>query len=169
MACKPTRIHPNVAPGWGCCACKETGRADGFIYNGERRKTCKLCGHVRCDVGVIEDPFSTFAQKHPELLAVIRPADPEMALAEIDRILALQKGGVTPQDEIDRLYQEMLGLQEYTFVGLLDPKQEPGQTPRLLHSVTGEHIGDLNPGDSFVPYDALVKMFEAQQAETASS
>jgi len=42
--------HPNLMPGWGCCACN--------TYNGNQRINCKMpaCKHQRCDIdsGIVE-------------------------------------------------------------------------------------------------------------------
>lgn len=35
-------VHPNIAPGWGCCMCR--------TYNGDQRQNCKQCNHSRCDI-----------------------------------------------------------------------------------------------------------------------
>ena len=172
MTCKPTNVHPNVAAGWGCCSCKASGRAEGYVYNSARRKNCKVCGHARCDALLTKDPWTTFVAMHTEILAVIRPADPKMALAEIDRIMQAQKDGSLSQEELDARYQAIPTLQEYTFVGILDPSHKPhvdsdgARSPKVLSPATGEPIDACMPGDSFVPYHALVKSQETPDPES---
>jgi hypothetical protein len=40
MPCREIN-HPNLMPGYACCACS--------TFNGNQRSQCKACGHKRCD------------------------------------------------------------------------------------------------------------------------
>lgn len=40
--CEPLENLRFVAPGWGCCKCRQ--------YNGKQRPKCKSCKHNRCDI-----------------------------------------------------------------------------------------------------------------------
>lgn len=157
MTCKAVE-GSHVAPGWGCCACRKRNGAG--IYNGEARSVCKVCGHERCDVGEMrEDKVSDFlGQQNPEeVLAVLRPKDPKLAVKVARKIAKKQQRRTITAGEANRQFQAMLGQQEYRFVGILDKKKPPrkGVAPNVLDPRTGLPIDRLQLGDSFVPYHVL--------------
>lgn len=80
-----------------------------------------------------------FVHKDGQRLAVLRPADPQLAkkLAEEARL----SGSV-------EALQSILSKQPYTFVGLLSPES-------WLRDAAGEKIGEVIPWDSFAGYDAI--------------
>ncbi len=100
------------------------------------------------------------------VLAVIRPADPEAALAEAQRILGLSTSGELDFDETQEQFDRMLSAQEYTYVGIACgdlPKR--GEQPLLLNHDRTVIEGDgMRPGDSFVPYDPLMHVMAQQEA-----
>lgn len=88
--------------------------------------------------------------KDGNVLAVIRPADPEKALAEARAIHALNLSYEEAQARLD----EMLSHQEYTFRGIAT--HDPNVLLDHEHKVIA---GDtLRPGDSLVPYDDILKV-----------
>lgn len=78
-------------------------------------------------------------------LGVLRPKDPEQALATAYTIQ-----GIADPEEASRQFNEMLSHQNYTFMGLLGPDG------RILDE-KGWAIGRCAPGDSFVGEDDLSK------------
>lgn len=77
-----------------------------------------------------------------KVLAVIRPSDPERAIAKARACRGEQS------------FNEMLNdpEQTYTFIGLAAKKNQ-----RIIDPQTGEVIDRLKPGDSFVFHADLVK------------
>jgi len=80
---------------------------------------------------------SKLLKRDGDVLAVLRPSDPQRALEKA----RLAK----TQEDMDKVLLDP--TQTYTFVGLasLDAK--------ILDPATGENLGDLRPGDSFVPFE----------------
>jgi len=77
-----------------------------------------------------------------KVLAVIRPSDPQRAIAKAR--------ACRDQQELNA----MLGdpEQTYTFIGLAAKKDQ-----RIIDPHTGKVIDRMQPGDSFVPHEDLVK------------
>ena len=46
--CATLPAHPNLAPGWGCCACAKAHPEKMGTYNSVARLSCRVCGHERC-------------------------------------------------------------------------------------------------------------------------
>jgi hypothetical protein len=145
--------------GWGCCVCE--AKTGAGTYNGAARSVCKVCGHERCDLETCGGKLSDLAQ-YPEILAVLRPKDPKLAIKTARKIAKKERLGTINKVESNRRFQAMLGQQEYRFVGVLEEKSKK---PRILDPRTGEAIDHLRLGDSFVPYMQLVR---AQTPEKAS-
>lgn len=155
MTCKKVE-GPHLDPGWGCCACEKKNGTG--VYNGEARSVCKVCGHERCDLGELrEDTMPAFLAAHgKELLAVIRPKDATLALKTARKIMKKRQRRTITNVEADKQFNDMLGMQEYRFVGILDKKKvAKGVKPRILDPRTGQMIDHLRMGDSFVPYHLL--------------
>lgn len=123
MPCQLVKDLPHVAPGWGCCKCK--ARSGNAVYNGEGRTVCKQCGHERCD----ESTLSAFVEENPEILAVLRPKDPKLALRLARDVQHLQKSGKLTEEELAVKWAEVLRAQGYRFMGLLKPKPKSKKQP----------------------------------------
>lgn len=91
------------------------------------------------------------------LMAVIRPKDPGLAIEAARKVAEDQNLGLISRDEAHDRFNGILSMQEYTFLGLLGPKQEV-----LDHE--GNVIGQMQPGDSFVPYMQLAAAAEFSDA-----
>lgn len=91
--------------------------------------------------------------KDGRVLAVIRPADPQAAIAEARRIVRAGEAGDLSPEQQDVAFQEMLTMQEYRFMGIacIDGVS-------LLNHDHTKVVGDsMKPGDSFTPYEALME------------
>lgn len=93
--------------------------------------------------------------KGGSFVAVIRPSDPQRALAKAKALVA--RGSSGQQDMNDLLKDPE---QTYTFVGLVTKKNA-----KIVDPQTGVVIDKLQPGDSFVSYKDLL----AQQPSGAPS
>lgn len=86
-------------------------------------------------------------------MAVLRPADPELALKLTvewsDRVVREKLSPAASQEAFDAI----LRAQEYTYVGAV----RAGGSD-LVDPETGEPCGVILPGDSLVPYESLTKM-----------
>jgi hypothetical protein len=91
-----------------------------------------------------------------KLMAVIRPLDPALALRLVSEI-----PNGTSHEEAEQRFIEILGAQPYRFIGMAS-RRGPGDTGPLyiLEPKTGERIDRVQPGDSFVDYDAMPLHFE---------
>lgn len=89
--------------------------------------------------------------KDGAVLAVIRPADPGKAIKRSYELLAERDAGRITEVELELRFGAMLHEQTYTFEGIA---AADGKT-LLDHNYTPIEGGTLNPGDSFVPYEAL--------------
>jgi hypothetical protein len=87
--------------------------------------------------------------KYGKTLAVIRPLDPALALRLVSEI---PEG--TPHEEAEKRFDAILEAQPYRFIGLA-AKPNGGGPPFILHPRTLDRIDCVNPGDSFVDYDAM--------------
>lgn len=94
------------------------------------------------------------------LMAVIRPKDPGLAIEAARKVAEDQNLGLISRDEAHSRFNEILSMQEYTFLGLLGPKQE-------VLDQEGNVIGQMQPGDSFVPYTQLAAAAEVSDAMKA--
>lgn len=83
-----------------------------------------------------------FVHKDGQRLAVLRPADPQLAKKLAEEVKKLQGA------EAQVFVQSILSKQPYTFVGLLSPEQ-------WLRDAAGEKLGTVIPWDSFAGYDAI--------------
>jgi len=92
------------------------------------------------------------------VMAVLRPQDPALALNTAMKIVEDQNLGLITREQASGRMNDMLSIQEYTYLGLLGPKQE-------ILSAHGEVLGQMLPGDSFVPYDQLMAVMGAVDAE----
>jgi hypothetical protein len=89
---------------------------------------------------------------------VIRPANPEQALATAKEIMRARADGEITGDEAEHRFTAMLQAQQYTFVGIACA-DTPALGEELLvldndhHVIEGE---SMRPGDSFVPLEQLL-------------
>jgi hypothetical protein len=84
--------------------------------------------------------------------AILRPKDPQLALARSQELLAEAAKGLPPEEQTRR-FNENLRAQEHTFVGILGPDNS-----RILDH-DGNVIGETQPGDALVDYDELRQKF----------
>jgi hypothetical protein len=84
------------------------------------------------------------AAKNPaDRLVVCRPANAQLAIETATRIARMQKeNGLSPEKAAAR-FQQMILEQDYTFVGYL------GENGKTVEDEIGNHVGTINPGDSF--------------------
>lgn len=103
--------------------------------------------------------------KHGHVMAVIRPEDPDAAVAEAREIQRAQDAGEITPEQAGQRFDEMLTLQEYRFVGIASRDVHPGRGPYLLDAdYTRIKDGYMEPGDSFVPYDDVLRVQQAAES-----
>lgn len=88
-----------------------------------------------------------FVYRNGERLAVVRPADPKMALELVRELQSVQASQTEEQNQ--RRFNEILCSQPYTYVGLLS------KTGGRLLNKGGWSIGKMKPGDSFVGFESF--------------
>ena len=80
-------------------------------------------------------------------IAVVRPDDPSIVLRFAEEAAAAGEGDI----------DVVLGLQPYTFVGLLGKGHQGDPLDAyVVHPKTREKIEPANAGDSFIGYDAFM-------------
>lgn len=89
-----------------------------------------------------------------QYLAVMRPADPERAL----RVARGKVRAVRNKSELSKLLSDPKNT--YTFVGLLTSSK------RISDPQTGEDLGRVHAGDSYVGYDIILDAIETAQERT---
>ena len=96
-----------------------------------------------------EDQTKKFMRRDGRVMAVIRPSDPKRAIAA-----AFQ---CTSQADMNNILKDP--EQIYTFAGIASK-----HTEELLDPTTGDVVGKLEPGDSFVPWEQIKALFPAGEA-----
>lgn len=122
----------------------------------------------------VQEPSCRPLFKGDVMLAVIRPEDPDKALAEVRRIQQEQEAGQLSPQEAEREFNLITTKQTYRYAGIAgedgktllchaNPTIDDAQSQRSsgLRPIEGDHI---RPGDSFVPYVDLMKMMSQGQA-----
>jgi hypothetical protein len=92
--------------------------------------------------------------KNGSPVAIMRPLNPELAL----RLVAEIPNG-TQHEEAQRRFEEIFHVQPYCFMGLAARPNGDGKI-YLLDPRTGKRIGTVQPGDSFVDYEAMQRYGE---------
>jgi hypothetical protein len=95
-----------------------------------------------------------------EMLAVVRPEDPERAMATVRQIMEDEQSGRVAPEESERRFNGMLSEQPYTFVGIAGNN---GSLFVLDESGEAKPIegAQMQPGDSMVPLSSLQKVAKA--------
>lgn len=83
--------------------------------------------------------------------AVLRPADPELALKLTREWKARVEAEQLPPDEAQAQFSTILGAQEYRFMGFVTKAGRRAD-------VEGNDLGTLEKGDSLVGEDALEQL-----------
>jgi hypothetical protein len=96
-------------------------------------------------------PADVLMTRNGKRMAIIRPLDPDLALRLVNEI-----PNGTPHEEAEKRFNAVLDAQPYKFIGMAT-KPQPGDLgpPYILHPQTGKRIDRVQPGDSFVDYDAM--------------
>lgn len=87
-----------------------------------------------------------FIKKDGQRVAVIRPVDPQKALALVFDIKRRQDSGEITREQAGQEFQDVPMGQDYVFIGYL---AEVGST-HLIASAELKPVGTMEPGDSMV-------------------
>ena len=93
-----------------------------------------------------------------DVMAILRPDDPVKALALVDEIKRAESAGEITSEDARERFDGVITTQPYVFAGLPTVKGD------LVHPETGEKIGRVQAGDSFLSFDD-VKAIVAIQPE----
>jgi len=99
-------------------------------------------------------PDPRLIYKQGRLICIIRPADPELAVARARGIQERLDAGQIAAEQAGREFAAMITEQVYTYEGL------PGSDGTLYDDKMNV-IGRVQPGDSFVPYEQVLESFKA--------
>ena len=101
-----------------------------------------------------------FVQRNGGLVAVIRPADPALALRlTAEWKVRVESGAYPTAEEQEEAFREILEHQPYQFIGL------QGKSDRVLDKA-GNRLGKIKPGDSFVSFEQLMQSMAIAAKET---
>ncbi len=100
--------------------------------------------------------------KNGHVMAVLRPADPELAKRLAEECVASGRTG----EESERAFNAILQSQPYTYVGIAEHTQHKQKGfHRLLDRETREVIGEIRAWDSFIALDQLEELVAIQAHE----
>lgn len=87
-----------------------------------------------------------------KVMAILRPQDAAKALAMVNEITQAEAAGDITPEEAQQRFNDVISAQPYTFEGL------PTKDGDLVDPETGEKVGRVKPGDSFLDFEDVKKI-----------